>query len=104
MEDIILVTGRHLARSWISIAFSESLGGSQASFKVRASGDSNIHLEERDVRGGELKLGPSGKVSFYRILSPEREFLPSHGPDTLRTRIYQRTNVFSFKDTALSVS
>jgi len=67
MEDIVLVTGRHLARSWISVAFSESLGGSQVSFKVRASGDSNVHLEERDVRGGELKFGPSGEVSFHRI-------------------------------------
>lgn len=71
MEDIILVTGRHLARSWISVAFSEILGEtrSQVSFRVRASGDSNVHLEELDVRGGELKLGPSGDVSFHIILS-----------------------------------
>lgn len=79
MEDIILVTGRHLARSWISVAFSESLAGAQVSFNVRASGNSSVHLEERDVRGGELKLGPSGEVSFPITLNPNLKLLPSHG-------------------------
>jgi hypothetical protein len=103
MEDIILVTGRHIARSWISVAFSESLGGSQASFKVQASGDSNVRLEEREVRGGELKLGPSGEVSFHVILGSEL-LLRSHDLDARGTRTYQRTNAFSFKGTVLFVS
>ncbi|KAI0288772.1 hypothetical protein BC826DRAFT_1036136 [Russula brevipes] len=41
-EDIILVTGRHLARSWINVAFSET-------------------REVHSISGGELKLGPSGE-------------------------------------------
>ena len=103
MEDIVLVTGRHIARSWISVAFSETLGGSQTSFEVRVSGDSNVHLEVRDVRGGELKLGPSGEVGFYIILGREL-LLRSHDLDALGTRTYQRTNAFSFKGTVLFVS
>jgi hypothetical protein len=77
MEDIILVTGRHLARSWISVAFSEGLADAHVSFNAQASGNSSVHLEERDVSGGELKLGPSGKVSFPITLNPKR--LLSHG-------------------------
>lgn|SRR6266850_1745981 len=102
MEDIVLVTGRHLARSWISVAFSESRGGAQVSFGVQVSGDS-VHIEERSVNGGELKRGPSGGVSFFVILSTEH-MLKNHGPYTSRTRIYRRTNAFSFKGTASSAS
>jgi len=61
MEDIILVTGRHLAKSWVNVAFSESRRGAQVSFGVRVSGVSGVHLEERNGTGGELKLGPSGE-------------------------------------------
>ncbi len=68
MEDIILITGRHLARSWASVAFSETRGDARVSFGVRVSPGFNLHLEERDVSGGELKLGPCGEVSFCTIL------------------------------------
>ena len=62
MGDIILVTGRHLARSWINVAFSGSSGGAQVSFKAQVTRDLHLDLEERDVGGAELKLGPSGEV------------------------------------------
>jgi hypothetical protein len=68
MEDIILITGRHLARSWASVAFSETRGDARVSFGVQVSPGFNVHFEERDVSGGELKLGPCGKVSFCTIL------------------------------------
>jgi len=69
MGDIILVTGCHLARLWVNIAFSGSTGsGSQVSFKVQVTrdpqGDLHIAFKERDVSGAELKLGPSGKVKL----------------------------------------
>jgi hypothetical protein len=73
IEDIILVTGRHRARSWIYATFHESQPGSQVSFGVHASGDSSVHLQWRDARGGELKLGPSGEVRFYTIPSTSRQ-------------------------------
>jgi len=67
MEDIILVTGRHLARSWVNVVFSESRGGAQLSFAVRTSGNSGVRLEGRSATGGDVKLGPSGEVSFCTI-------------------------------------
>jgi len=72
MEDIILVTGRHLARSWVNVVFSENRGGAQLSFVVQPSGNSGVHLEERSATGGDLKLGPSGEVGFvpFSSLSP----------------------------------
>ncbi|KAI0288769.1 hypothetical protein BC826DRAFT_1107508 [Russula brevipes] len=60
-EDIVLVTGRHLARSWINVAFSETRRGAQVCFGVIVSGTSGVHLEGRSISGGELKLGPSGE-------------------------------------------
>ena len=81
MEDIILVTGRHLARSWVSAVFSESRGGAQLSFVVQASVNSGVHLEERSATGGDLKLGPSGEVglrTIFRLLPIMR----IHGLDT----------------------
>jgi hypothetical protein len=62
MEDIVLVTGCHLARSWANVAFSENRGGAEVSFKFRVSGNSGVHFDERNVRGRGLKLGPSGEV------------------------------------------
>ena len=61
MEDIVLVTGRHLAKSWVRAVFSESRGGSQVSFCARVS-NSVVHLEERNVNGAQLKFGPNGEV------------------------------------------
>jgi hypothetical protein len=70
MGDIILVTGRHLARSWVNVAFSGSSGGAQVSFKVQVTRDFHVDLEERDVSRAELKLGPNGEVrAFHKILA-----------------------------------
>ena len=62
MEDIVLVTGCHRARSWISATFRESEMGCRVSFGVQTSGNSHVHLKWMDARGGTLKLGPSGEV------------------------------------------
>jgi len=61
MGDIVLVTGRYLARSWINVAFAGSGGNAQVTFKV-ATRNLRVDLEERDVSGAELKLGPRGEV------------------------------------------
>ena len=81
MEDIILVTGRHLARSWAGVVFSESRGGAQLSFVVQATGNSGVHLEERSATGGDLKLGPSGEVGLRTIFRPH-PIMRIHGLDT----------------------
>jgi hypothetical protein len=62
MEDIILVTGRTLTQSWINVAFNQQRFDTGASFNAQVSDDSDIRLERQYVQGGELKLGPTGKV------------------------------------------
>jgi len=101
MEDIILVTGRRLARSWISVVFSESRGhgDAQVSFLVRVSGEAGVHFEERNASGGVLKPGPRGEVGICTSFSSE-PMLRNSGPDTPHTRIYQRINAFLFKGSA----
>jgi hypothetical protein len=64
MEDIILVTGRHLARSWVIATFSDCQADAYVSFGAEVLGDSGVNLEWRDARGGDLKLGPEGRVRF----------------------------------------
>jgi len=63
-EDVILVTGRHLARSWATIAFQESLRDEHVSFGVHVSGDSNVDWQftPEGARGVAFNLGPSGQV------------------------------------------
>jgi len=63
MGDIILVTGHHRAKSWINVAFTQGGPGRNAGVSfVQASSDSNVYIEQKYVRGGQLKLGPTGKV------------------------------------------
>jgi hypothetical protein len=69
MEDIVLVTGRHLARSWVRIAFPARRRKAQVSFRVRMSGPSGVHFTNLDESGGEVKFGPTGEVSLWNILS-----------------------------------
>jgi hypothetical protein len=63
-EDIILVTGRHLARSWANIAFHN--GDEQVSFGVQVSGRSGVNWQftPEGARGVMFNLGPSGQVRF----------------------------------------
>ena len=100
MEDIILVTGRHLARSWVNVAFSESQGRARVSFGVQVSGVSGVHLNERNMRGGELKLGPSGEVGFGTISLRPRPMTRNHEPNSSYARICPRINAYSFEGTA----
>jgi hypothetical protein len=64
MGDIILVTGCHLAKSWINVTFSNNQGGAHVSFGIRRSGDSEVDFKEGDLNGGHVKFGPRGKVSL----------------------------------------
>jgi hypothetical protein len=72
MQDIILVTGCHCAKSWVNVAFSEGQRDAEVSFGAQPSGVSGVNIERRSVRGDVvLKLGPSGEVRlchFQRIL------------------------------------
>jgi hypothetical protein len=70
MEDIILVTGRDLARSWINAVFSENEGGEQVSFGVQVAGNSNVRwqISLQDIRGVAVNCGPSGQVHFVLVI------------------------------------
>jgi hypothetical protein len=68
MEEIVFVTGRHLARSSINVVFSESQGGEQVSYGVTTdtSGvDVAWRLSREDIRGVAFNCGPSGQVRFF---------------------------------------
>ena len=101
MEDVILVTGRHLARSWVRAVFSESRGGAEVSFIAQVSRDSVVHLEERKARGARVEFGPNGEVGFCIILRIQTVLRNESG--TTHTRLQQRTSAYLFEVTTSSV-
>ena len=74
MEEIILVTGCDLTRSWTNVAF---LGGevdAQVSFGVDVQDDGsdtkiNFQLSPELVRGALIEQGPKGMVRRLKQLS-----------------------------------
>jgi hypothetical protein len=72
MEDIILVTGRHVTKSGVNVTFTQRCPDAGVSFDVQVSGHSHVFLEQEYVRGGDLKLGPTGRVWICTISSVRR--------------------------------
>jgi hypothetical protein len=97
MEDIILVTGRHRAKSWINVAFTQRRPDAGVSFDIEVTSDSQVHLEQQYVHGGALKLGPTGKVWLCTYLTFRRT-LGHRRFDMTRTRIYLKINAYLFED------
>ena len=66
-EEIILVTGCHLTRTWASIAFQGR--GEQITFGVQASGVSNVawQFTPQGAQGVLYNLGPSGHPEQVRL-------------------------------------
>jgi hypothetical protein len=67
MEEIILVTGCDLTRSWTNIAFLGGRADAQVSFGVEAEGSTsnpiiNFQFSPGRVRGAVLHRGPQGTV------------------------------------------
>lgn len=70
MEEIILVTGCDLTRSWTNIAF---LGNevdakpAEVSFGVNVEGPDTINFQfsPRNIGGAVLRHGPQGAVCLY---------------------------------------
>ena len=71
-EDIILVTGCHLARTWATIAFQER--GEQIAFGVQVSGVSNAawQFTPEGAQGVAYNLGLSGQVRFCILFLPQQ--------------------------------
>jgi hypothetical protein len=66
MEEIVLVTGQHLTRSWANVVFFEGQASGQASLGVRVvqgpEVSINWHCLPGSVRGGVRSWGPEGRV------------------------------------------
>ena len=64
MEDIVLVTGAHLTRSWTNVAFLEGQTNARVSFEVQVADDTSInwHVSPDRIIGAVLNHGPIGKV------------------------------------------
>lgn len=82
-EDIILVTGCHLARTWATIAFQER--EQQMSFGVQVLGVSHVSWQftPEGAQGVAHNLGPSGQVRFYIYIS----YLDTHRDKSWSTLI-----------------
>jgi hypothetical protein len=102
MEDIILVTGRHLTKSWVNVAFNQRRRDAGVSFDVQVSSHGKVSLEQQYVHGGDLKLGPTGGV---RLLHRVRHVLRFLGHNLARaTRIYRKINAYLFGGSVSSAS
>jgi hypothetical protein len=68
-EDIVLVTGRNLAKSWANIVFREGDGDMKFEVRVTGDGDSHSHIEWKftpeGARGVAHAIGPNGKLKVY---------------------------------------
>lgn len=66
MEEIVLVTGLHLTRSWANVVFWEGHANGQASLGVNVSHGPNVNINWQclpgSVQGGVRSWGPEGWV------------------------------------------
>ena len=98
-EDIVLVTGCHLARTWAAIAFQER--GEQIAFGFHVSGVSNVawQFTPERAQGVAYNLGPSGQVRFYIFFaSTDRDRSWSN---FFEIRIYRRISAYSLEASVL---
>ena len=100
-EDIILVTGCHLTRTWATIAFQER--EEQLSFGVQVSGISDVawQFTPEGAQGVAYNLGPSGQVCFSIYLPPQQT-LKQVMIDFDQIRTYRRTSAYSLGASVLS--
>ena len=98
-EDIILVTGCHLTRTWATIAFREE--GEQVSFGVQVSGVSDVmwQFTREGAQGVAYNLGPSGQVRFctFSCLNRPRQIMV----ELFQIRIYRRISAYSLEASVL---
>jgi hypothetical protein len=78
-EDIILVTGRHLARSWANVVFHER--DERVSFRVQSKRNSGVEWQftPEGAGGVALNLGPSGEVRLPTAPPPAALKSTDHG-------------------------
>ena len=72
MEEIILVTGCHHARSWTNVAFLGNQVDAQVSFGVKVDSEGpdtriNFQFSPENARGAVVSQGPEGMVRLYAV-------------------------------------
>jgi len=70
MEEIILVTGCDLTRSWTNIAFLGGQVDAEVSFRVKVEESNtsiNFQFLPENARGAVLRHGPEGTVRLYAV-------------------------------------
>ena len=70
MEEIILVTGCDLTRSWTNVAFLGGEADAQVSFGVKVEGPNtriDFQFSPEHARGAVLRHGPEGTVRLYTV-------------------------------------
>lgn len=101
MEEIILVTGCDLTKSWTNIAFLENEVDAQVSFGVRVKGPTSnpsvdFQFLPENARGVVLRHGPEGTVRLHAIKNSRRH-------DFVFIRTCLRINVSLSEDFVLPV-
>jgi hypothetical protein len=70
MQEIILVTGFHRARSWTNVAFLENQVDAKVSFGVKVEGPDtsiNFQFSPENAQGAVTSQGPEGTVRIYAV-------------------------------------
>ena len=70
IEEIVLVTGCDLTRSWTNIVFLDDQADARVSFGVNVEGPDtsiNFRFSPEDARGAVVRHGPEGTVRLYAL-------------------------------------
>jgi len=94
MEEIVLVTGCHLTRSWANVTFLEGQTHAQASFGINVTQGRSVcinwHFSLGNTQGVVCSWGPEGPVCQFA----KDVIFQKFETDLSHPRTYQRTNVY----------
>lgn len=94
MEEIVLVTGCHLTRTWANVTFLEGQTHAQASFGINVTQGRDVcinwHFSHGNTQGVVCSWGPEGPVCQF---AGYNDFQNSE-TGLARIRTYQRTNAY----------
>ncbi len=102
MEEVVLVTGLHLTRSWGNVAFFEGQVNGQASLGVEVVHGPEVSIKWKfspgSIRGGVRSSCPGGKVRHF-VRDPKTTLASF----LCMFRAYRGTNACLFEGSALLV-
>jgi hypothetical protein len=99
MEDIVLVTGRDLAKSWLVVAFANEHfddAGVQIGVQGRPGGNgitSGASVFWRDARSAEVHWGPDANITISEPLGTLPQGPQPQGPEATATSVQPSSTV-----------